>query len=140
MGGTVTRWPVGQSQAVTRAADAMLRSLGGSEATFLFPMAAGGGATSELGAAGQTAQQVMFAPAVVRSLAPQNAESKVRLEVLMTASAVNPVLDAMQVATGKDLFESALGMLHEGRLLRVREVVTEYFAEAAYLFRVVVTD
>ena len=137
---TVTRWPVGQSQGISRVADALLRSLGGVEVTFLFPQSVGGGSLSELGAAGQTAVQVMFSPAVVKSLPPQNGETKVRLEVTVAVSAVNPVLDSMQVDTGKDLFEASLGLLYEGRLLRVRSVVTEYFAEAAYLFHVTVTD
>ncbi len=140
MGSTTTRWPVGQSQGISRAADALLRSLGGTEVTFLFPMPVGGGTLSELGAAGQTAQQVMFSPALIKSLAPPNDGSKVRFQVVIAASSVNPVLDEMQVATGNDLFEASLGMLYEGRLLRVKSVVTEHFAESAYLFLVTVTD
>ena len=140
MGDGTTRWPVGRSQAVARGADALLRAVGGTEVTFLFPLSIGGGTLSELGAAGQTAEQVIFAGAAVRSLIPVKNESKIKLEVLISAAVVNAVLDARQVDTGQNLFEGSLGMLHEGRLLRIRSVVTEYFAEAAYAFRVTVTD
>ena len=135
-----TRWPVGPSQAIARSAEAMVRAVGGSKVTVLFPLSIGGGTLSELGAAGQTAEQVIFCPAALRTLPPANNESKVRIEILLPAVAVNPVLDARSVATGKDLFEGALGVLHEGRLLRIQSVVTEYFAEAAYLFRLTVSD
>ena len=140
MSSGATRWPAGQSQGIARAAESLLRSVGGVEVTFLFPMPVGGGTLSELGAAGQTAQQVMFSPVVIKSLTPKGPDTKVELEVLVAASAVNLVLDSMQVSTGQDLFEGALGMLHESRLLRVKTVVTEYFAESAYLYKVTVTD
>jgi len=131
---------VGQSQGISRTTDALLRSLGGTTVTFLFPISVGGGSLSELGAAGQTAQQVAFAPALVTSQPAPGDGSKIRLEVVLPISSVNPVLDSMQVATGLELFEASLGMLYESRLLRVRSVVTEYFAESAYLFKVTVTD
>ena len=145
MGDGTTRWPVGQSQAISRAADALVRAAGGTQVVLLFPLSIGGGTLSELGAAGQTAEQVIFCPASVRSVPVTSGSSAsgpatIHLEISVPASTVNPILDARQVDTGEDLFTGSLGVLFEGRLLCIRKVVTEHFAEAAYLFVLTVTD
>jgi hypothetical protein len=123
--------------ALVRAADAMLRSLGGQELSLMFPVVTlPDDPAAQLGLADPGVEQLQLAPVVMRNLRAESHGSCVRFEFLIPASVVLSKMEDRRVATPNALFESALGIVHEGRLLRIEKVDTEWFAGIAYLYRV----
>jgi hypothetical protein len=123
--------------ALVRAADAMLRSLGGEEVCLLFPLAtAPDDPAVQLGLADPGVEEVKISPAVLRNLGAETKKSRVLLEFLMPASVVLSKVEARQAGSARTFFDSALGIAHEGRLLRIERVDTEFFAGTAYLYRI----
>ncbi len=122
-----------------RAAEAMLRALGGESVSLLFPVAtAAPDLNDELGLAVAAMEEVAFAPVVVRALVPDNGHA--RRELLFAASAIRAQVDARPSPTPEALFQSAVGVLHQGRLLRIASVTPELFAGEAYLYRVLAVE
>ena len=127
--------------AVVRAADAMLRSLGGAEVTLLIPlMGMPDDPSAQLGLVDPGVEQVRLAPVVVRSLATASAGPRRRLEFLLPATAISEELSARNVVSAQAFFDSALGVVFDGELFHVEGVATEYFAGMAYLYRVAAVD
>ncbi len=122
-----------------RAAEAMLRALGGESVSLLFPVATGTpDLADELGLVAAAVEEVAVAPVVVRALVPDNGHA--RRELLFAASAIRAQVDARSAATAEALFQSAVGVLHQGRLLRIVSVTPELFAGEAYLYRVLAVE
>jgi hypothetical protein len=124
--------------AVVRAADAMLRALGADEVSLLF--AASGvpnDPSVQLGLVDPGVEEVSFCPVVVRSLPATGTGPRIRREFLLGGSAVAETVVDRNVASAQALFDSALGLTHDGTLLHIESVTTEYFAGTAYLYRVV---
>jgi hypothetical protein len=127
--------------AVVRAADAMLRSLGGAEITLLFPsMGMPEDTSAELGLVDPGVEEVMFAPVVARTLPTEKAGPRRRMEFLIPAAAVEPELSSRNVASAQELFDGALGVVHDGDLFHIENLLTEYFAGTAYLYRLVAVE
>ena len=124
--------------ALARTAEAMLRALGGETVTVLFPIATdASGTSSELGLTPAAVEEVAFAPVVVRALAPE--DGRARRELVFAASAIAAQAES-RAASAEALFHSAVGVVHEGRLLRIAAVTPELFAGSASLYRVVAID
>jgi len=129
------------SAAVIRATNAMLRSLGGDEVSLVFAAAAmPDDPSAQLGLVDPGVQQVNFAPVVVRNLPATGKGPRLRQEFLLSGSAVAEAVVAQNVASAQALFDSALGVMHNGLLLRIEGLTTEYFAGTAYLYRVVAVE
>lgn len=127
--------------AVVRAADAMLRSLGGDQIGLLFAaVSLPNDPSVQLGLVDPGVEEVTFSPVVVRALATSNSGPRRRLEFLVPASAVAAELPVRNVASASVLFDSALGLLYDGGMLHIEGVTTEYFAGTAYLYRVVAVE
>ncbi len=124
--------------AAARAADAMLRSLGGTDVILLFA-AAGlpGDAVSELGLVDPGVEQASIAPVVVRELTTENNGPRRRIEVLAGRSAVAEQVSQRNVASGEVLFETALGLVYCGEMFHIEGFVVERLGGVAYLYRVV---
>jgi hypothetical protein len=130
-----------QGMAVVRAATSMLRTLGGTEVTLVFPCVAfPDEVTARLGLADPGVEEMGVAPVVVRNLPPEGKSTRMRAEFLMPAPAVWAKVEARSIDTAQDFFDAALGILHEGRLLRIKRVETELFAGTAYLYRVTASE
>ncbi|HUK26434.1 MAG TPA: hypothetical protein VLV49_17780 [Terriglobales bacterium] len=124
--------------AVTRAADAMLRSLGADEVSLVFAATGVPNDPSvQLGLVDPGVVEVSFSPVVVRRLAAAGDGPRIRQEFLLGGSAVAATVVDRDVASAQALFDSALGVMHDGKLLHIESVTTEYFAGTAYLYRVV---
>ena len=122
-----------------RAADAMLRALGGEEIALVFPLpTADSGSASQLGLADPGVQQVLISPVIVRNLPTPSGGPRMRLELLISASAVTNVVAAMGAASPQALFDDALGVQYQADLLHIESMTTDYFAGTAYLYRVAV--
>jgi hypothetical protein len=127
--------------AVLRAADAMLRALGGAEISVMLPAVNLADDTSaQLGMADPGVEQVPLSPVVARSLPTENNGPRRRLEFLVPASAAADAATARNMASGQALFDGCLGVLYQGELFHVEGVTTEYFAGTAYLYRVAAVE
>jgi hypothetical protein len=124
--------------AAARAADAMLRSLGGTDVILLFA-AAGlpGDAVSELGLVDPGVERAPIAPVIVRELTTETDGPRRRIEVLVGRSALAEQVSQRNVASADVLFETALGMVYGGEVFHIEGFVVERFGGVAYLYRVV---
>jgi len=123
--------------AAARAADAMLRTLGGTEAALLF--AAAGlpdERSAELGLVDPGVEQVKIAPVLVRELATENNGPRRRIEMLVGRSALAEQVSQRSVASADVLLEMALGVSYEGDVFHIEGFSIERFAGVAYLYRV----
>jgi hypothetical protein len=124
--------------AAVRAADAMLRTLGGAEVVLLF--AASGlpaDRVAELGLVDPGVEQVSIAPVIVRELATENNGPRRRIELVAGRSAMAEQVSQRNVASAEALFETALGVVYGGEVFHIEGFVVERFAGVAYLYRVV---
>jgi hypothetical protein len=123
--------------AAARAADAMLRTLGGTQVTLLFPAAglpAEGAA--ELGLVDPGVVQAPISPVIVRELTTESNGPRRRIELVIGRSAMAEQVSQRNVASADVLLDTALGVLYEGEIFHVEGFVVERFAEVAYLYRV----
>ena len=117
-----------------RAADAMLRALGGEEITLDLPLpASSSDISSQIGLADPGVQQVRLTPVVVRTLATPVSGPAQRLELLLSVSAVASAVEEQGLASAQALFNAALGIEHQGTLFRIESTSTDYFAGVPYL-------
>ncbi len=123
--------------AAARAADAMLRTLGGTEVTLLFA-AAGlpAGAGAELGLVDPGIVQALIAPVVVRELTTENSGPRRRIEMLAGQAALAEQVSQRNVACADVLFQTALGLVYRGEIFHIQGFVVERLAGVPYLFRV----
>ncbi len=124
--------------AVLRAAEAMLRALGGDEVSLVLPLVAmPNDPSAQLGLVDPGVQEVKFCPVVARNLPTSNSGPRRRMEFLLSGSAVSAAVVAQNAASAQALFDSALGLSHCGNLFHIEGITTEYFAGMAYLYRLV---
>jgi hypothetical protein len=129
------------SAAVVRAADAMLRALGGDGVSMLFPLVTmPNDPSAQLGLADPGVEEVIFSPVVVRTLVTPTTGPRRRLEFLLSGAAVAAELTSRNVASAEDLFNGALGLLYDNELFHIENFTTEYFAGTAYLYRVLAVE
>jgi hypothetical protein len=137
MGNTGIRAGV-SATAIVRAADAMLRALGGDEISLVFPLVAmPNDPSAQLGLVDPGVQEVKFCPVVARNLPTSNKGPRRRMEFLLPGSAVAKAVVAQNAASAQALFDSVLALSHDGELFHIEGITTEYFAGTAYLYRLV---
>ena len=123
--------------AAARAADAVIRTLGGTEVTLLFA-AAGlpGEAVAELGLVDPGVEQALIGPVIVREINTENTGPRRRIELLAGWSAMAEQVSQRNVASAEVLFETALGLVYRGEMFHIQGFVVERLAGVAYLYRV----
>jgi len=128
----------GGGSAALRAAEAMLRTLGGESITLLLPaMGMPSDAAAQLGLVDPGVEEVSVSPVVMRDLATENNGPRRRMEFLLPGSAVAALLAGRNVDSARDFFDGVLGLVHDGELFHVEGVTGERFAGTTYLYRVV---
>jgi hypothetical protein len=132
--------PEGCSVGVARAAEAMIRTLGGSAITLLFPVVTSldQRLVPGLGLATQATEQIDLSPVASVTLPSDPKVAATRLELLIPGSAIFTTMAERIAASPQNLFDSALGVIHEGRLLRIESWSADYFADMPYLFHLTV--
>jgi len=120
-----------------RAAEAMLRTLGGTEVVLLFA-AAGlpGDPSSELGLVDPGVEQAAISPVIVREMTTENSGPRRRIELLAGRSTMAEQVSQRNVSCADVLFETALGVVYQGEMFHIEGFVVERFAGVAYLYRV----
>ncbi len=123
--------------AAARAADAMLRTLGGTQVILLFPAAGMPvDVVAELGLVDPGVVQAPISPVIVRELTTENNGPRRRIELVVGRSAMAAQVSQRNVASADVLFETALGIVYEGEMFHIEGFVVERFAGVAYLYRV----
>lgn len=125
--------------ALTRAADVLLRSVGGRSIILRMPAsAAAGDVTEQLGLATPEFQDIELAPAVFRSVRARVAEGKAtRWELLVSASAVESLLGSLGYGAAESMFGAAFGVLIDGVLMAVESTTAAETRGIPYLYRLI---
>ena len=124
-----------------RAANAMLRALGGDEIVLVLPLpASSSDISAQIGLADPGVQEVRLAPVVVRTLPAPAPGPAQRLELLVSVSAVASAVEEQGLTSAEALFNAAMGIEHQGTLFRVESTGADYFAGVPYLYRVIVVE
>jgi hypothetical protein len=123
--------------AAVRAADAMMRTLGGTEVILLFA-AAGlpGEGIAELGLVDPGVVQALIAPVVVREISTENSGPRRHIELLAGQAALAQQVSQRNVASADVLFETALGLVYCGEVFHIQGFMVERLGGATYLYRV----
>lgn len=141
MPGDITLPQIQRGLAAQRAAEALLRTLGGSSVLVRVPALGVAGDASQLGLAGTATEDVLLQPVLVRNAPPTAANlERQRRELLAPASALAAAREIQDAESARDFFESALGILVDGHLLRVVSVFADDFGGVPYLYRIVVSE
>ena len=97
--------------ALVRAADALLKALGGDTVSLLLPATAmASDAAGQLGLVDPGVQEVLISPVVTRALVTGNLGPRRRIEFTLSASAIADQLPRLGMGTAEDLFNAVLGL------------------------------
>jgi hypothetical protein len=130
-----------QGIAVVRAADAMLRALGGDQIQFLFPsMAMPSDPAAQLGLVDAGVDEVNFQPVIVRDLPTDNNGPRRRVEFLVPASGIVQCMAERNFASAEQWLDAALGIVYGVEIFHIEGYVVEEFAGTAYLYRITAVD
>ena len=128
-------------QGFMRAADALLRALGGETVSLLLPATAtASDAAGQLGLVDPGVQAVPISPVVTRELVTGNLGPRRRIEFTLPASAIVEQLPRLGMGAADDLFDAVLGLKYGSDLFHIETVVPEHFAGAAYFYVVTAVE
>ena len=127
--------------ALSRAAGAMLRALGGETVSLLLPATAtASDAAGQLGLVDPGVQEVVISPVVARALATGNLGPRRRIEFTVAASGIADQLAGLGMGTAEDLFGAVLGLKYGNDLFHIESVVPENFGGTACLYVVTAVE
>ncbi|HEX3821673.1 MAG TPA: hypothetical protein VHW45_15170 [Candidatus Sulfotelmatobacter sp.] len=119
----------GYGAALVRAANAMLKTLGGDSVSLLLPATAmASDASGPLGLVDPGVQEVVISPAVMRELTTGNLGPRRRVEFTLPASVIGDQLSTLGLGSVDDLFKAVLGLSYGSDLFHIETVVPESFA------------
>ena len=127
--------------ALVRAANAMLKALGGDQVSLVLPATAmASDAAGQLGLVDPGIQEVIVTPVVTRNLPTGNLGPARRIEFTLPAAVVEEQLPTLGMGSVEALFDIALGLQYDGDLFHIETVVTENFAGTAYFYVVTAVE
>jgi hypothetical protein len=122
--------------AAMRAAEALLRTLGGTTVIVRVPLLiAEAGTAGELGLAGAASEDIALSPVVVRTSSPQR-----ETEILISAGSIARAREIREATAVRDFFATALGIFVEERLLKIHYVQVDEVGGVPYLYRLKVGE
>ena len=124
---------------VRRAADAMVRVLGGTQITLRIADPSTGDTNSQLGLTPPTSEDVPISPALVRTIAP-TADGNKRIEVTLSAKAVKPIADQYGVDDIPTWLLTAEGILFRNKLMHIDTVISDHLGGMDYLYHIMATE
>jgi hypothetical protein len=124
---------------VRRAADAMVRVLGGATITLRIADPSAGDTNSQLGLTPAASEDLKIYPAVVRTIAPSTNGSK-RIEVTLSAKVVKPIAEQYGVDDVPTWLLTAEGIVFRGRLMRIDTVISDHLGGVDYLYHLMATE
>jgi hypothetical protein len=127
--------------ALVRAADALLRALGGDTVSILLPATAmASDAAGQLGLVDPGVQEILVSPVVTRALVTGNLGPRRRIEFTLPASVILDQLPGLGIGTAENLFDAALGLSYGGEVFHIEKVAPENFAGTAYFYVVTAVE
>jgi hypothetical protein len=125
--------------AAMRAADTLLRGVGGRAVMLRLPATASAGdVTEQLGLAVPEFQDVTLAPVVFRSARATVSEGKAtKWELMVSATAIQTLLGSLGYGAAESLFGAAFGVLIDGVLMTIESATGAEVEGAVYLYRLV---
>ena len=119
-----------------RAADALLRSLGGFSVNLLVPSAPSTGDAAQLGITPQGYEQLPLSPAIFRKVRTPMLEGEAtKFELSISASAIDAQVGALQLLSADALFAQAAGVAINGKIFLIEAVTAPEAFGRAYLYR-----
>ena len=113
---------------IMRAADAMLKALGGETVSLILPATAmAEDAAGQLGLVDPGVQEVVISPAVLREMATGNIGPRRRVEFTLPASEIARQLPGLGMATVENLFNAVIGLNYGSDLFHIETVVPESY-------------
>ncbi len=129
------------TEAARRAADALLRSLGGTTVKLRLPSQPCISDLDQLGMAAGAYQDLVLSPAVFRRVRATLGEGQVGAwELLLSASSVMKQVSAMQMQSAEILFEQALGVMVGERSFVLRTVSSSEIFGQVYMYRLLLRE
>jgi hypothetical protein len=128
------------TSAQQRAADALLRCLGGTTALLRLPTNTASSSDGEqLGETTPAYEDIPLSPAVFRRLRPELRDENVnRYELLISASAVKTQLGLLQLSSTSQLFAMASGIFVDGELMLIEAAAEAEAFGRPYLYRLII--
>jgi len=126
-------------QALGRTADACLRAMGGGRITLRISDPSAGDTNSQLGITPPTAEDIQIAPAVVQSMPPAPDGTR-RWQVMFSARGLRAAAEPYGVTDISSWLLTSQGVVYRGRLMPIRSVINNSFADGDYLYLVIATE
>jgi hypothetical protein len=127
--------------ALVRAADALLKALGGETVSLVLPATAtAGDAAGQLGLVDPGVQEVLISPVVTRALVTGVVGPRRRIEFTLPASSIRNQLPALGMGAAEDLFAAVLALNYGGDLFHIEKVEPESFSGTAYFYVVTAVE
>jgi hypothetical protein len=122
-----------------RAADALLRCLGGRTVLLRLPTNAVSGSDAEqLGSGSPSYEDLSLSPAVFRRLRPKLHDGSTnQYELLISAASVHAQLGLMELASTDQLFAAAAGIFVDGELMLIEAAAEAEAFGCPYLYRLI---
>ena len=122
-----------------RAADVLLRAMGGQDAMLRMPApAVPADPTEQLGIATPTFQDLPLAPVVFRKTRATVADGKAaKWELLISATVIEGLVGSLEFASASVLFAEAFGVLSGGELFEVESATPEQAFGRPYVYRLI---
>lgn len=113
---------------IRRAADALLRAMGGESVTLMVPATAmASDAAGQLGLVDPGVIELLISPVVTRELTTGNLGPRRRVEFTLPASVIANQLAALGMASGDDLFNVVIGLTYGSELFHIEKVAPQSF-------------
>ena len=121
--------------ALARAANAMMRALGGASVKLRLPVACSGGIQRELGIARSVLQEAEVAPVIVRAVGNKDIRPT-QIEVLISSTVLDGVLPGFGATEGRAFLNGVQQVVYAGQVFAVTEMSEDRFAGVAYMYHV----
>jgi hypothetical protein len=138
MSDTSARGPTGAAQLL---ADALLRTLTGTPALFRVTNTAITSNQSELGLVATAFVDISISPTVMRKLRPEwRGSGEVRWELLVSTTAVEQQVRALELGSAKSLFELTVAVTIAGQSYLVESFTSNEAFGEIYLYRLLLSE
>lgn len=129
------------TQSAQQAADALLRSLGGSSVKLRIPSQPCAGNCDQIGLGVGTYQDMLLTPALFRrTRANMTGGAETGWELLLSASAVQVQVSAAQLDSADALFAEAVGVLVGTRTFTIEAISASEVFGQVYLYRLLLRE